>query len=109
MQRFADLSAAWGDKPIVFTEIGYRSIDATNTNPWDWMWDQPVDLQEQADCYLAALEFVWDEPWFSCVSWWDWTADPHVGGPSDTGFTPSASPLSDASAPSNPRLAILRM
>ena len=92
VQQFADLSAAWDDKPIVFTEIGYRSIDGANTNPWDWMWERPLDLQEQADCYQAALESVWDEPWFAGIYWWDWSAAPSVGGPQDTGFTPFGKP-----------------
>ena len=92
--RFADLSARWG-KPIVFTELGYRSIDGANTNPWNWMWKRPIDLQEQADCYRAALESVWDQPWFAGVYWWDWSAAPQVGGIEDAGFTPHGKPAED--------------
>lgn len=55
VRQFAELSAAWGDKPIVSTGIGYRSIDGANANPWDGIWERPVDLQEPADCYRAAL------------------------------------------------------
>ena len=44
----------------------------------------PVDLQEQADCYQAALEALWDRPWLQGIFWWQWNAistqwleDPH--------------------------------
>ena len=89
----ADLSARWDGKPILFTEIGYRSLDGGNQNLWaPWMLDRPVDLGEQADCYLAAFESAWDEPWFAGMYWWDWSADPDVGGSRDGGFTPFGKP-----------------
>ena len=52
---------------------------------WVYFW-------QQADCYQAALESVWDEPWFAGIYWWDWSAAPSVGGPQDTGFTPFGKP-----------------
>jgi len=59
---------------IVFAEIGYQSLDGTNTKP-DWVntW---VDLQEQADCYLAALTVIFNEPWFKGMYGWMWYWDP---------------------------------
>jgi len=60
------------------------------------MLDRPIDLQEQADCYRATFESVWDEPWFAGMSWWDWSANPDVGGPEDGGFTPFGKPAEDA-------------
>ncbi len=95
VQDLADLSAAWGDEPIVFTEIGYRSIDGANRHPWDWQTKGSVDLQEQADCYRAALESVWNETWFAGMFWWDWSSDPAVGGDQDTGYTPAGKPAED--------------
>jgi Glycoside Hydrolase Family 113 len=93
LQRMADLSARWGDKPILFTEIGYVSLDGANANPGDpFPAGRPLDLQEQADCYLAAFESAWDEPWFAGMYWWDWSADPEAGGSRDGGFTPFGKP-----------------
>lgn len=64
IEQMAGLSEAWDGKPILFTEIGYRSLNGGNQNLWaPWMLDRPLDLQEQADCYVAAFESVWDEPW----------------------------------------------
>ena len=91
----ADLSAAWDDKPIVFTEVGYRSIDGANRHPWDWVRDAPLDLQEQADCYQALFAALWDQPWFGGMFIWDWSADPTVGGPTDKDFTPFGKPAED--------------
>lgn len=93
LQQMAELSERWDGKPVLFTEIGYRSLDGGNQNLWaPWMLDRPVDLGEQADCYLAAFESAWDEPWFAGMYWWDWSADPDVGGSRDGGFTPFAKP-----------------
>lgn len=82
----ADLSADWDDKPIIFTEIGYRSIDGANQLPWDWQIDGEVDLAEQADLYQAALAAVYDQPWFAGFYWWNWDVDPYQGGSCGTGY-----------------------
>lgn len=95
IEDLADLSAAWDDMPIVFTEVGYRSVDGTNMHPWDWVEDYPLDLQEQADCYQAVFLALWDEPWFGGMYIWDWSADPAAGGPTDKDFTPFGKPAED--------------
>jgi hypothetical protein len=96
LEEMASLSSTWDGKPILFTEIGYLSIEGANTNPWaPWMQDRPIDLQEQADCYLAALGSVWEQPWFAGMYWWDWSANPDVGGPEDPGYTPFGKPAED--------------
>ena len=95
LEDLAALSTRWGGKPIIFTEIGYRSIDGANQAPWDWQRTGTVDLQEQADCYEAALATVWDEPWFAGMFWWDWSAVPSIGGLTDDGYTPFDKPAED--------------
>jgi len=96
----AQLTAAWSpivatldnlaekwQKPFLFTEIGYRSIDGANRHPWDWQIDGAVDLAEQAELYEAALAAVYDQPWFAGVYWWSWDVDPYQGGPCDKNYT----------------------
>jgi hypothetical protein len=68
--------AALYDKDIVFTEIGYVSRDGTNILPYDYQLATDPDLQEQADCYQAALESLFDETWFKGMYWWAWSWDP---------------------------------
>jgi hypothetical protein len=94
VDELADLSDRW-NKPIVFTEIGYRSIDGAARWPWDWQRTASIDLQEQSDCYEAAFEAVWDQPWFGGLFWWDWSADPGYGGPQNDDYTPFGKPAED--------------
>jgi hypothetical protein len=92
LSRLQALSNHWG-KPIIFTELGYRSLDGANIVPWDWQAQGPVDLQEQADCYLAFFRTFWDKyDWFRGVFWWVWSTNPDEGGPKDTGYTPHGKP-----------------
>jgi hypothetical protein len=90
----ASLAARW-QKPVILTEIGYRSIDGTALHPWDWQIEGSVDLQEQADCYRAAFESVYDQPWFGGMYWWSWSPDPLEGGPNDDGYSPHDKPAED--------------
>jgi len=75
-------------KEIIFTEIGYCSQNGTNTQPYNWNISPTVDLQEQADCYKAALEVFKDKAWFEGWFWWSWETDPNAGGPTDKHYTP---------------------
>ncbi len=90
----ANLAATW-NKPIIFTEIGYRSIDGANRHPWDWSIDGNLDLQEQADAYQATLASVYDQPWFAGMYWWAWETNPYQGGPCERGYTPYDKPAED--------------
>jgi hypothetical protein len=83
-------------KKIVFTEIGYCSQNGTNTQPWTG-FDPPhrIDLQEQADCYQAALEVFKNKTWFMGWFWWNWETDPNAGGPNDNWYPPQNKPAQD--------------
>jgi len=81
------------DKPVIFTELGYRSADGTNRAPWDYSGDPPLDLQEQMDCYEAAFQTLWNRSWFYGFYWWNWETRPDAGGSSDTGYTPQNKPV----------------
>jgi hypothetical protein len=78
-------------KPVLFTEIGYRSIDGAGMAPFDYRtWDS-LDLQEQADLYWAALHVTAQNSWINGIFWWNWRAD-GAGGPSNTDYTPFDKP-----------------
>lgn len=81
------------NKPILFTEIGYRSGEGSNIQPWNWISTLELDLQEQFDCYLAAFQVLWGKPWFYGFYWWIWESDPGAGGLADTDFTPQNKPV----------------
>ena len=96
--RIADEIETWQEgvgKPVIFTEIGYRSVDGTNMEPWNYTRTGPIDLEEQALCYRAVFEAVWNRVWFYGMYWWYWDADPSIGGPSDDGYSPNGKPAGD--------------
>jgi len=81
------------NKPVIFTEIGYRSGNGTSMAPWDYWTAMDVDLQEQVDCYEAAFQTLWKKNWFYGFYWWNWDTDPNAGGSHDSGFTPQNKPV----------------
>jgi len=102
---FEELKNAWNNyaneieeglstvnKPVIFTEIGYRSGDGTNMAPSNYWSDMPVDLQEQRDCYEAAFQTLWNRSWFYGFYWWTWIYDPAQGGTADSYHTPQNKP-----------------
>jgi hypothetical protein len=82
------------DRPVLITEIGYRSADGTIKTPWDWD-DLPLDLQEQADAYQAAMDVMWGQPWLAGIYWWNWEVNPQKGGLEDKGYSPHGKPAED--------------
>ncbi|MEK7653347.1 MAG: immunoglobulin-like domain-containing protein [Patescibacteria group bacterium] len=78
-------------RPIIFTEIGYRSSDGTNQHPWY----KVLDLEEQADCYRAALETLWGQNWLGGIFWWYWQPTLDQGGTSDEDYTPVGKPAEE--------------
>jgi len=91
LNTLTNLAATW-EKPILFTEIGYRSVDGTTMKPWDWQSEGEVDLREQAIAYLAAFFNTYKSPWLSGIFWWTWSTDPREGGFRDDGYTPHRKP-----------------
>ena len=63
-------------KPVMFAEIGMRSIKGCSRYPWEFHYDpdELPDEQEQADFYEAAISNSFDKPWFAGYFWWDWKA-----------------------------------
>jgi hypothetical protein len=92
--RLEELSQKW-NRPIIFTEVGYRSLNGANKEPWNSEAKGALDLQEQADCYRAVFETFKDKPWWRGVIWWGVDTNPTVGGSYDTNFTPHDKPAED--------------
>jgi hypothetical protein len=80
-------------KPMVFTEIGYRSGDGANRAPWDWEASLVPDPGEQADCYAAMYEVFSGEAWMKGPFWWAWDVSLPPAG--DTGYNPRGKPAED--------------
>jgi len=91
LPKLKALADRWG-KPVILTEIGYRSILGGAQQPADWQREGPVDLQVQARAYSAALTVVAHRGWIRGLYWWQWEPDPAAGGEKDTGFSPHGKP-----------------
>lgn len=82
------------NKPVMFTEFGYRSINFTGKQPWDSnRVEGSLNLQAQADALQAIHNQFWKEDWFAGGFIWKWFhAHDRVGGENDNRFTPQNKP-----------------
>lgn len=76
------------NKPVLFSEVGYRSSDDAGINPWTWVESHNVDQMipsesTQAICYEAFFQTFWHEPWFAGALIWQWHADYENAGALD--------------------------
>jgi hypothetical protein len=85
--RIEPFQRAWG-KPLMFTEVGYRSTPGAATRPWDAGLDNGVDLTLQADLYQALFEYWRDVTWLKGLYLWYWSTDSDPAGQFDPGYSP---------------------
>jgi Ca2+-binding RTX toxin-like protein len=90
---FHSLALEYG-KPVLMTEVGYRSIDGTAINPGGGSSKAPADLAEQADAYNAFFQ-VWSAhggSWLKGVEFWQWDLNNFY---SETGYSVMDKPAQD--------------
>jgi hypothetical protein len=83
------------NKPILFTEFGYRSVDYSGKEPWKSDRNEAVaNLEAQVNTTQALFETFWDEPWFAGGFIWKWFHNhSDSGGLYDNQFTPQNKPV----------------
>jgi len=78
------------NKPVLFTELGYRSTHDAAVAPWEWPKQEDAAqacYEAQAACYQAFFDTVWNKKWLAGVYFWKWYPQgPHRLGSID--FTP---------------------
>jgi Anti-sigma-28 factor, FlgM len=81
-------------KPVIFTEIGYRSVAGAAAEPWNWNSSGVPDQLHQADCYRSFFE-AWSphSSWMQGAFWWNWPAVPR--SEDETGYSPRNKPAAD--------------
>ena len=106
IEELRAIHALYG-KPVMISEIGYRSVDGVNTRPWDLNSAGVVDYPEQTDLFEAMLRVLTQESvsssdvWFRGVSIWAWFPCLYpavsVGGPlfGETGESVQWKPAED--------------
>ncbi len=63
-------------RPILFTELGYKSTTNSAAKPWEWL-DYPnishlYSPDIQGNCYQAFFNTIWKKEWFAGVHLWQW-------------------------------------
>ena len=69
--------AARANRPVLFTELGYRSVPYAAETPWKWPERDesrrvPLDTALQARLYRAFFGTVAPQPWFAGAILWKW-------------------------------------
>lgn len=82
------------NKPILFTEFGYRSIDFNGKKPWESnRVEGSVNLEAQKNATQAIYNQFWKEDWFAGGFIWKWYHNHEdVGGENNNRFTPQNKP-----------------
>ena len=75
-------------KPIVFTEIGFRSINAPWKNPHA-DGDDSFNAAHQALCYQVIFEGIEDQEWCGGILWWKFPSYLDYRGAENSAFTPN--------------------
>jgi hypothetical protein len=97
-------TSALAGKPVLFTEIGYRSVVGATIHPGIWDSVAPYDAQEQANAYEAAYQALASQPWFAGLYWWSWPAALPPNG-SNGDYTPTYKPAETVMRTWNAQLA----
>lgn len=84
-------------KPVVFTEFGYRSIDYTGKEPWvSNRVEGSINLEAQSNGLQAIYNQFWKEDWFAGGFVWKWfLKHERVGGQNNNRFTPQNKPAEE--------------
>ena len=92
------------NKPVLFTEIGYKSTTDAAIEPWQWADGlsnliTKVSNRTQANCYEAFFRTFWKEEWFAGVHFWQWHARHEPSrGQGSINFTPQQKPAENIMA-----------
>ena len=79
-------------KPILFTEFGYRSVEGAAVRPWESRNDTRKSDEQQAQAYESLFRNVWHKPWFAGGMAWKWFLRPDMLQRSPDDFTPQNKP-----------------
>jgi hypothetical protein len=83
------------DKPILFTEFGYRSVTYSGKEPWrSDRYEEDTNLEAQNNATQALFDEFWKEEWFAGGFIWKWFHNyDKSGGVNDNQFTPQNKPV----------------
>ncbi|MDP3958383.1 MAG: hypothetical protein Q8Q36_02905 [bacterium] len=79
-------------KPVLFTEVGYRSVNDSFTDPWNSWRGGWYDASAQSNAYTALFSYWNDHAFMQGGLLWDWSSDPNYGWEGNTDYTPQHKP-----------------
>lgn len=77
-------------KPLVFTEIGFRSVDGPWKNPHAKEDGRRFNDAHQKLCYEVVLDGIKNRAWCKGILWWKWPSYMSYRGQQNTGFSPNS-------------------
>lgn len=92
------------NKPILFTEVGYKSESNATIKPWEWISYTAILTEKKSDrtqqlAYEALFKKIWDEHWFAGVYIWQWdTRTSEESAKTDLDFSPRFKPAENVMA-----------
>ncbi|EMR03143.1 glycoside hydrolase family 113 [Cesiribacter andamanensis] len=88
--------ASQQQKPVLFTEWGYRSVGGASREPWRSDTTGPADLQAQATAYKAFFQTAWPQKWLAGAFLWKWYPQlPRRHHRLQTDYTPQGKPAQE--------------
>lgn len=91
-------------KPILFTEVGYKSESEATIKPWEWSSVLSPLTRKKSDrtqqlAYEALFKQTWHQPWLSGVYVWEWdNRTPEESAKTDLDFSPRFKPAENTIA-----------
>ncbi len=79
-------------KKVLFTEVGYRSVDNAHNDPYDGGRGGSVNLQEQSNDYQALFQYWNNYSYIAGVHLWNWESNPNYGGSGNSNYSPQNKP-----------------
>ncbi len=91
-------------KPILFTEVGYKSEADATIKPWEWspflssLTEKKSDKTQQL-AYEALLKQTWNQPWIAGIYIWQWNIrTTEESAKTDLDFSPRYKPAENVLA-----------
>jgi len=86
-EKNADVIETWLkdnklNNPVIFTEVGYDTIEGSNKQPWrvlPTMAKYKENQDEQANCLEALFLVLSKRPWFKGFYWWNYFPRSDIG------------------------------
>ena len=77
------------NKPVLFTEIGFRSVSEVWKVPHNRPENSTFNEDDQQTCYQIVFENLPDNPWIHGMFWWKWPSYLSYADKNKEGFSPA--------------------